>query len=539
LATRERLIMETMFFVVNKDGERVPFKLNSAQADLDSTLTGRDIVPKSRQRGISTYIIAYFTAVCLSRQNMRCVIISHESDATQMMLAKAQYFVDNCSPRPIIRRANKNEILFGKTNSRLYIGTAGAKKFGRGDTINLLHCSEIAYWPDAKAIIKGLFQAVPRSGEIYQESTGNGMGNYYHRACMRAAEEKSKYRLHFFGWLSDEDCSLPLSPTREKFFASMIEELRKAYEADKDPKKELPEELNLVDNYGATLNQIAFRYDKLMDEFDEDPIDFKQEYPTVLLDCFQSTGRSLFKSYKYRDVGKLWKRYDMNTHIFSGHPKKNHKYLIGGDVAAGVGKDYSVIEIVDLDTDQQVLEYRNSRIDPETFGHKVAEMGRLFNEGFISIESNNHGILTLAVLKGIYPQHLIYSEPNEPDDIKDGKVVQLHELGVRTTAKSKPMIIGAIRRLLKHVTIHSVILTDELETYVELPDGSLGADGEAYDDTVMALGMIAKSYNKAILHLDVGGLSIVPKPDPFSLDEMLKDISSDRSGFPIASQEAW
>jgi hypothetical protein len=37
-----------------------------------------------------------------------------------------------------------------------YIGTAGARKFGRGDTITDLHCSEVAFWENAKELTAGL-----------------------------------------------------------------------------------------------------------------------------------------------------------------------------------------------------------------------------------------------------------------------------------------------------------------------------------------------------------------------------------------------
>ncbi|KKN33669.1 hypothetical protein LCGC14_0801620, partial [marine sediment metagenome] len=45
----------------------------------------------------------------------------------------------------------------------------------------------------------GLLQAVPMSGEIAIESTGNGVGNDYHRRVLRAYEGHSEWKCHFFG----------------------------------------------------------------------------------------------------------------------------------------------------------------------------------------------------------------------------------------------------------------------------------------------------------------------------------------------------
>jgi len=57
MATKERFIIESMFMIADKDGNDVPFLLNPAQAALDDTLSGRDIIPKARQEGISSYYI--------------------------------------------------------------------------------------------------------------------------------------------------------------------------------------------------------------------------------------------------------------------------------------------------------------------------------------------------------------------------------------------------------------------------------------------------------------------------------------------------
>ena len=93
-------IMESMFQVINREGQLVPFKLLPAQLALDAALTGRDIVPKSRQLGISSYVIGRFTARCLAKTNQRCVIISHEEESTKRLFAKAKTILENLrSPR--------------------------------------------------------------------------------------------------------------------------------------------------------------------------------------------------------------------------------------------------------------------------------------------------------------------------------------------------------------------------------------------------------------------------------------------------------
>ncbi len=207
-----RTVIENMFRVVDKDGRAVDFKLNAVQERLDAEWTRRNIIPKARQGGVSSYVIARFTAKCLGEDNRACVIMSHEADATQRLLNRAHYILEHLKGdvKPELGRHSRNELFFKKTNSTMYIGTAGSRTFGHGDTITDLHLSEAARYPDVNAVVRGTFPAAER-GEITVESTGNGVGNWYHRMCVRARQGRG-FKLHFYSWRETENG--PTSPSR-------------------------------------------------------------------------------------------------------------------------------------------------------------------------------------------------------------------------------------------------------------------------------------------------------------------------------------
>ncbi|RMF02522.1 MAG: hypothetical protein D6773_08540, partial [Alphaproteobacteria bacterium] len=46
--------VSNLYEIVDKRGQRVPFRLNSAQEQLLEGLTGRDVIPKARQLGVTT-----------------------------------------------------------------------------------------------------------------------------------------------------------------------------------------------------------------------------------------------------------------------------------------------------------------------------------------------------------------------------------------------------------------------------------------------------------------------------------------------------
>ena len=68
LLSAEAQVVEAMFFIQTKQGTRVPFILNGDQRKYDLRRTHRDIVPKARQRGVSSFGIALQTVDCLGKK---------------------------------------------------------------------------------------------------------------------------------------------------------------------------------------------------------------------------------------------------------------------------------------------------------------------------------------------------------------------------------------------------------------------------------------------------------------------------------------
>ncbi len=525
MATKERLIIESMFQIPDKAGLDVPFHLNEVQATLDTNLTGRDIIPKMRQPGVSSYFLARYTAACLSQRNVRAVVISHEADATQRLLMRARYFLENLrGPKAVIKNMSRDEITFPKTNSMFYIGTAGAKTFGRGDTITHLHCSEVAFWPHAKKLMSGLLQAVPRTGEIALESTGNGKGDYYHQRTMNVLRGKSQYRVHFFGWLFTDEYRYDLSPKEEKAFLAHL---------DPDLKED-----ELIKIEGIDAGRLAWRRDKL-EELEYDLRLFDQEYPLTLDDCFQGSGSGIFYKVRYVPT-KLWTRVDNSLWLLEGHPRPESRYAIGADVGGGLGgdSDSSAAVIIDLETCEQVGEWVSNKVEPDRFGSEVLKgLGEQFNGAYIGVESNNHGILTLAKLLDSYPNHLIHKSDTAAK--KGEEVTRLVQLGFRTTSRSKPFLIGNLRMgLASYFTIHSMLLMDQLDSFVEKEGGKLEAQEGCHDDLVIAAAMAEHVRGRATMLLVPNG-GVVPslsaEHDPFSLEGILASLPEKESTYPIAS----
>ena len=516
----EGFAIEKLLAISDKTGEDVNFTLNAAQRHLDTNLTGRDLVPKARQEGVSSYFLARYLIACLGKRNTKAVVISHDQESTQRMLAKVKYYINHFrGPAPIIQNSSANLITFPKNDSMFYIGTAGSRKFGRGDTITHLHCAEYAYWPRPQELIKGLFQAVPMgTGEIAIESTGNGF-NDYHRRCFRAYQGNSQWTCHFLPWNTFPEYSLALNTAEAADFMDRLDE-----DLDEDKLTSL-----------LTPEQLAWRRIKL-EELDYDLRSFRQEYPMTLDECFQASGQSVFHRVNYVS-SDLWEKVDTNTRILEGHPKKDHTYVAGADIGGGVGKDASVLSVVCVETMDQVLEYTNNNLDPEAFAYKCASILKSFDKPYLVVESNNHGILTLAILNKIYPNNMLHRSPSSGNAVEEQR---LHNLGYRTTVRSKPLMIGRLRSILAQdkgqggLTIFSPVLRDQLSTFIEHSNGKMGAQDGCEDDCVMALACAVTGVNRAAMIAESRKVKTIREThDPFSFDTILKEMRGGGQDFPI------
>lgn len=461
--TPQARVIEGMFRIQNKQGTSVDFKLNPSQRAYDVVRTKRDAIPKARQKGFSTLGIAYQLVDCLTIEGTRAVLISHEATATRRLLDRATYYLENIKgPDAQLGRHSRNEISFPKTGSTYFIGTAGAKSFGRGDTITHLHISEYAWWEsDALEKVAGLFQAVPMTGTIRIESTGNGRNNDFYYVCKNA--DKLDINIFFRSWWEDDEYS---RPPKEGWFPEGYEHYFQDLKTD----------------YNLSENQLYWYWLKLL-EFRSDLKYMQQEYPSKLEECFQASSGALFSDIKKTDSSNWkWSAWQGRRKEFlDNHPLPESKatYVIGADPSGGTGNDEAGIQIFQMETLEQVFEFSSDRIDPVELGHYLVELGNEYNEAWIVCENNNHGIATHSILKSKYNRRKLYKKliPTK------GEI----KYGFYTGEAGKQEIIGAIREYFDMgLMLHGPRTISQLTDFEEDEHGKMGADE---DGLVLSLGM--------------------------------------------------
>lgn len=270
------------FSIPNKKGKVVPFRLNRAQRFYYIKKSRRDLVLKARQGGLSKIIDADQLADCLKKPT-NAVVISHEAEATKRLFASVRGYVESLEVKPVTSMDSQTGMRFEKVGSSYYVGTAGSKTFGRGDTLHRAHLSEAAFYPNLEQILAGISEAC-EYGEIVLETTPNGKNAFYNM-WQEAKRGDSVYNCIFIPWFLMDYAS-------DKLTAEEIDGLSaKAQEILNEPRETIiytDEEVSLIKRAAReyktiiTPEQIKWRRYKILDKKRL----FFQEYPEDDVSCF-------------------------------------------------------------------------------------------------------------------------------------------------------------------------------------------------------------------------------------------------------------
>lgn len=273
----------------------VEYEPNASQLYYRSKKTRRNLILKGRQQGLSKEIDADQLADCL-KKSTNAVVVSHESEATKRLFAAVRYYVDNMEERPSVSIDSNREMKFPKMGSNYFVGTAGQRAFGRGDTIDRAHLSEAAFYPDLELILAGISEAA-EYGQIDIETTANGREHFYD-LWQKAKLGNSPYTCIFIPWFLHEEYDV--SKLTEKEIEGLSPRVREMFLMDDedfdwtDEEKALWKRVNLEWNIQLSLGQMKWRRYKIWDKGEL----FFQEYPEDDESCFLQSGRAVFKHLK-------------------------------------------------------------------------------------------------------------------------------------------------------------------------------------------------------------------------------------------------
>lgn len=491
--------IESCLKIKTKSGTVVPFRLNDAQRKLyavakrqqDAGKPVRLIILKARQLGFSTLTEGLIFHACATRKNVNALIVAHREDATANLFRMSKLFYDELPApvKPMLRASNAQELVFENPSklsserearpglrSRIRCATAGGRGIGRSDTLQCVHLSEYAFWPDGAdgkaSTLAGILQAVPSlpGTMVVIESTANGFEDFKERWDAAVAGEND-FEPVFFAWFENPDYSMPVVPGTEW----------------------TPEERDLKAAYRLTDEQLQWRRWCIANNCGGSLDMFRQEYPASPGEAFLHSGTGVFDNEQIvlrleRLPGPAgrgefadgeWTESETGAITLYELPEEGVPYVIGGDTA-GEGSDYFTAIVIDNVSGRIAAKLRQKYSEPE-YVRQIYALGRFYNDALVAIETNFSTYPVMKLQEMEYPNQ--YSRERE-----DTYTRQMRKsYGFRTDRQSRPR---AIANLVEVFSSHPEWFTDrelleEMLTFCYNEDHRPEALAGKHDDLVM------------------------------------------------------
>lgn len=429
---------------------KVKFKLRPYQRKIIEALKNNRWVSIliGRQAGKTETTAAYaYWFACFHEAKNVLIASNKQKGATDIM--NRIKFMYECTPdflRPGVPYYNRGSIEFDN-GSKIW-SEATTETTGRGRSISLVLIDELAFVPRRiqEEMWSSIMPTITTGGSCVIMSTPNGDSELF-AEIWRGAEAGTN---GFFPVFVDVD--------------------------------EIP--VTLDDGKDTTrANQ---EWQKMMEK-KVGELKFKQEYLAIFL----SSDALLIKSMTLQNLKErppieldkgfaIWKEFD---------PQKT--YLVGSDVAEGVQQDFSTVQVVELETMEQVAEFRNNGINESQLYNAIkfiiskilSNRDKRTNKPpnvYWSFENNSAG----AAIGTLY-----FNDEKFPEEatLVSGRG---ERAGFRTVNKPKVAACRHLKTLLEKIDgglkIRSKLLIFELKNYVARGASYAAKDG-ATDDLVSAM----------------------------------------------------
>lgn len=547
--------MEDCLMIQPKEGGGlIPFKLKPAQRMLVEVMEKqrkagkpiRVIILKARQIGFSTVVQAYIFWWLTHHRYTSGLVIAHENDASANLWRKFVLYLENMPPefKPQVKRKDEARgiLELGTTDpdlipydpcygSSLKIESAQDKQAGRSGTFQLIHASEVAFWPYSETFtaLKQTIANVP--GTLFVlESTANGATGQFYNDWKMAEAGKSDFIPIFVPWWQNEEYRLPVTEAEAAEWERFRKVLAETVEAwgdnwtkhiqqvwqDNGVLNLTPDEMEMAYRYPIDFGQIKWYRWALVNLCDNDPDKLKQEYPSSPDESFLTSGRPFFdmaqlislkdkllkmprpKRYTIDEVASEEQQEPVIYEDPRGElyvwvePDPERTYSIGADVAEGTAEgDNSAAFVVDNETLEHCATIWG-KMDPDVYGRKLHWLGIWYNEALIGVEKNSAGNATVIALEDSGYRHLWGKGYPFKSRMKDH--------GWRTDVSTRKPILAHLKKAVREGSFvpKMVEAVEEMMTFIVNDKGKPEAQRGKTDDLVMAMAITLKMREEAL-----------------------------------------
>ena len=399
----------------------IPFDMYRFQEDAlrDFKKHRFNIILKARQLGISTTVASYVCWLMLFHRDKNILVVATKLGTAANLVKKAKAIYKNLPAWlkiATIEIDNRNS--FELSNGSQVKASSTSGDAGRSEALSLLVVDEAAIVEGLDEMWAGLYPTLSTGGTCIALSTPYGVGNWFHKNYVEAEEGKNDFN----------PIKLPWNVHPERDQAWFAKETRNM------SKREIAQELEC--NFNASGETVVHGDD--LKRILENVVDPKYK-----------TG------------------FDRNYWIWEP-PEAGREYIAVADVARGDGSDYSVCQILDLQTMRQVAEYQG-KITPDMFAPLLGNMATEYNDALLVIENNSLGIGVISRLEEIGYGNIYYSVRSTHEYVDQATAEAIGGVaGFTMSMKTRPLVIAKFEEFVRNklITINSMRLANEVKTFI-------------------------------------------------------------------------
>ena len=457
-----------------------------------------NIVLKARQLGLSTLTAGYALWMMTFQQDKNILVIATKQETAKNLVTKVRVMHANLPgwlKQPCVE---DNKLSLRYKNGSQIKAVASSEESGRSEALSLLIIDEAAFIDKIDTIWGAAQQTLATGGRALIISTPNGVGNFFHKTWVDAESGASDFNFIKLHW--------SVHPDREQEWRD--------------------------------------EQDKLLG-----PSLAAQE-----CDCdFITSGRGvidglLLERMKESSVREPMEKRGIDSNYWIWQPPNYTKnYVVSADVSRGDGTDYSAFHIIDVESLEQVAEYKG-KISTQDFGNMLVNEATEYNNALLVVENNNIGWAAIQQVIDREYENLFYTS-------KDLQYVDVqHQItnkyraqernmvpGFSTTSKTRPLIIAKLEEMFREesVNVHSSRLIDEL--FVFIYNGNRAEALVGYNDDLVMSFAIALWVRDTALRLRSEGIELskraisgisqnpaVYKPEPNRNDSWEMEVKGEK-----------
>jgi len=400
----------------------IPFKTYDFQDALlkDFNDYRFNVILKARQLGISTITAAYIVWLMLFHRDKNILVVATKLQTATNLVRKVKKIMKQLPPWMRISEIHiDNRTSFELTNGSQIKASSTSADAGRSEALSLLVVDEAAHVEALEELWTALYPTLSTGGRCIALSTPNGVGNWFHKACVEAEAGTNAFHMTTLKW--------DVHPDRDQLWYEK--------ETKNMSSRQIAQELEC--NFNVSGETVI--------------------HPDDIIHYLENT-----KEPKYRTG------FDRNYWIWEEY-QPDSTYLLSADIARGDGQDNSAFHVFKLETMEIVAEYIG-KPNPDDYADMLFDAGTEYGTCMMVAENNNIGFAVLNKLKDKGYNNVYHSTKSSHDYVDPIQAQWMSNVvpGFTTSSKTRPLVIAKMEEFMRNklIKINSNRLLSEMKTFI-------------------------------------------------------------------------